>query len=117
MLFTWSTDNLCIVFKWWHIRSTITLLLSLLAIIVLTAGYELVRGLSRRYEASVSDKLANMPRKFALRLRNHPYAYIHKLGIPPCRCMRVTQSIYSVHRYLICGSWAYTLSSERGSIR
>ncbi|OIW35117.1 Ctr-domain-containing protein [Coniochaeta ligniaria NRRL 30616] len=25
MLFTWNTENLCIVFKWWHIRSTLGL--------------------------------------------------------------------------------------------
>jgi hypothetical protein len=56
MLFTWSTENLCIVFRSWHIRSTFTLLLSLILIIVLCAGYEAVRELSRRYEASLAKR-------------------------------------------------------------
>lgn len=63
MLFTWSTENLCIVFRWWHIRSTLSLLLSLFAIILLGAGYEAVRDLSRRYELYAAEKLSNMPRK------------------------------------------------------
>jgi solute carrier family 31 (copper transporter), member 1 len=50
MLFTWDTTNLCIVFRSWRITGTISLLFSLLAIIVLAAGYELVREFSRRYE-------------------------------------------------------------------
>ncbi|TKA66946.1 hypothetical protein B0A49_09366 [Cryomyces minteri] len=50
MLFTWDTNNLCIVFKSWRIRSTTSLLFSLLAIVALTAGYELVREMSRQYE-------------------------------------------------------------------
>jgi len=51
MLFTWKTENLCIVFRSWRISSTFTLLLSLFLIVVLCAGYEAVRELSRRYEA------------------------------------------------------------------
>jgi copper transporter 1 len=61
MLFTWSTDNLCIVFRGWHIRNNFTLILSLLAIVALCAGYEAVREVSRRYEASESAKIANIP--------------------------------------------------------
>jgi copper transporter 1 len=56
MLFTWSTENLCIVFRSWHVRNTFTLLLSLVLIIVLCAGYEAVRELSRRYETSLSKR-------------------------------------------------------------
>lgn len=66
MLFTWSADNLCIIFRWWHVRNTTSLLLSLAAIVVLTAGYEAVRDISRRYEALVADRLSNLPRKCAL---------------------------------------------------
>ncbi|KAL5391165.1 hypothetical protein PMIN02_006686 [Paraphaeosphaeria minitans] len=51
MLFTWDTTDLCIVFKSWHVSGTGTLLLSLLAIALLTAGYEAVREASRRYDA------------------------------------------------------------------
>lgn len=51
MLFTWDTTDLCIVFKGWHINGTGTLILSLLAIVLMTAGYEAVREASRRYDA------------------------------------------------------------------
>ncbi|KAF2281320.1 Ctr copper transporter [Westerdykella ornata] len=50
MLFTWSTKDLCIIFKGWHVTGTTSLLFSLLAIVLLTAGYEAVREVSRRYE-------------------------------------------------------------------
>jgi len=54
MLFTWDTTDLCIVFRSWHIRSTSSLLLSLLAVALLTAGYELVREITRQYESSTA---------------------------------------------------------------
>jgi len=56
MLFTWNTKNVCIIFHWWHIRNTFTLILSLLAVVALTAGYEAIRSGSRRYEAWVEKK-------------------------------------------------------------
>ncbi|PUU82508.1 Ctr copper transporter family-domain-containing protein [Tuber borchii] len=52
-LFTWSTQDLCLVFRSWHVRNTTHLILSLLAVIALSAGYEFVRNLARRYEARV----------------------------------------------------------------
>jgi hypothetical protein len=54
MLFTWSTKDLCIVFRSWRIDGVLSLLLSLAAIVALGAGYEAVRELSRRYDASVA---------------------------------------------------------------
>ena len=50
MLFTWSTKDLCIIFESWHVRGTGSLIFSLLAIVLLTAGYEAVREVSRRYD-------------------------------------------------------------------
>ncbi|KAF2806590.1 Ctr copper transporter family protein [Mytilinidion resinicola] len=58
MLFTWGTQDLCIVFRQWHVSGTFSLLWSLLAIVLLTAGYEAVREISRRYEA-----YSNNPRR------------------------------------------------------
>lgn len=55
MLFTWDTTDLCIIFPQWHIYSTFSLLISLVGVIVLTAGYEFVREMSRRYEASSAE--------------------------------------------------------------
>ena len=64
MLFTWDTTNLCIIFRQWHIYSTFGLLVSLIAVAFLTAGYEGVREISRRYEASSAEYLNSLPSKF-----------------------------------------------------
>ena len=61
MLFTWDTTNLCIVFRSWHIRSTASLLLSLIAVVFLAMGYEGIRALSRAYEARIDAKNASLP--------------------------------------------------------
>jgi copper transporter 1 len=64
MLFTWNTDNLCIVFRQWHIRSTPSLVISLVAVVLLAMGYEALRALSRNYESSLSRRISTTPRKF-----------------------------------------------------
>lgn len=56
MLFTWDPKNLCIIFRTWHVRGPVSLVLSLLAIVALTAGYEFVRDQARRYELSLANK-------------------------------------------------------------
>ena len=63
MLFTWDTNNLCIIFRQWRVSSTFTLLLSLVGVMLLTAGYELVREISRRYEASSAEYMNSLPSK------------------------------------------------------
>ncbi|OBW67015.1 MAG: Uncharacterized protein AUREO_029240 [Aureobasidium pullulans] len=65
MLFTWDTNNLCIVFKSWRVTSTMSLIWSLLGVVILTAGYELIRELSRRYEAKVQREIDDLPRRSA----------------------------------------------------
>ncbi|KAK6587290.1 hypothetical protein PZA11_000580 [Diplocarpon coronariae] len=64
MLFTWDTTNLCIVFRWWHIRTTGGLLFSLLAVVALTAAYEAIRSASRRYENLVARKTDAVPNEW-----------------------------------------------------
>lgn len=64
MLFTWDYNNLCIVFKSWRVTSVTSLLFSLLGVMVLTAGYEVVREASRRYEERMQRKIDGMPSKF-----------------------------------------------------
>lgn len=66
MLFTWDTNNVCLVFRSWRIHNTFTLVLALLGTVALGAGYELVRELTRQYEASVNRKLDSMPRKYTV---------------------------------------------------
>jgi solute carrier family 31 (copper transporter), member 1 len=63
MLFNLDTENLCIIFRWWHIRSLTSLLLSLVAIILITAGYEALREFCRRYEKWVEKKQSSVPSK------------------------------------------------------
>lgn len=58
MLFTWSSRNLCIIFRQWRVTGTLSLILSLLAIVLLAAGYECLREISRRYEQSHSARMA-----------------------------------------------------------
>lgn len=71
MLFTWDTTNLCIVFRWWHIRSTPSLILSLLAVVALGAGYEALREGIRRYEVVLAKRADAVPRKFT-----SPFSFI-----------------------------------------
>ena len=61
MLFTWDTTDLCIVFRQWHVSGTFSLLVSLVGVALVTAGYELVRDMSRRYEASSTEYLNTLP--------------------------------------------------------
>ncbi|RAH66505.1 low-affinity Cu transporter [Aspergillus aculeatinus CBS 121060] len=58
MLFSWSTKNLCIVFPQWRVTGTLSLLISLLLIVLLTAGYEGVRQLTRRFEVAHAKRLS-----------------------------------------------------------
>ncbi|KAK9365718.1 Ctr copper transporter family-domain-containing protein [Lipomyces kononenkoae] len=46
MLFTWDSQDLCIVFDWWHIRSGIGFVGSLLAVLLLSLGYEYLRAIN-----------------------------------------------------------------------
>jgi copper transporter 1 len=70
MLFTWDITNLCIVFRWWHVRSTPGLLLSLLAVVAIAAGYEALRAQSRRFERWASRSQNDLPSMYFLSLSN-----------------------------------------------
>jgi len=61
MLFTWDTTDLCIVFRSWHVSNNFTLIIYLLLVVALCAGYEAVRELSRRYEAAVIRRVEGAP--------------------------------------------------------
>jgi len=63
MIFTWDSTDLCIIFDWWHVSGPFTLILSLVGVALLTAGYEAVREASRRYETSCSEKLDQIRRE------------------------------------------------------
>lgn len=65
MLFTWNTENLCIVFPQWRVTGAVSLLLSLVGVALLTAGYELVRTWSQRYDLTSQEYANSLPRKSA----------------------------------------------------
>lgn len=64
MLFTWDTNNLCIIFRWWHIQGPISLVFSLLGVVALAALYEALRATSRRYETFAAKQTDEVPRKY-----------------------------------------------------
>ncbi|KAL1843742.1 hypothetical protein VTJ49DRAFT_123 [Mycothermus thermophilus] len=61
MLFTWDTSNLCIVFRQWHITSNLSLVASLIAVVLICAGYEALREGIRRYEAALARRIETAP--------------------------------------------------------
>ncbi|KAI9852416.1 MAG: hypothetical protein M1838_000734 [Thelocarpon superellum] len=61
MVFTWETQNLCIIFPQWQITDTLSLIWSLCIIVLVTAGYELLRNASRRYEARCAQLAIRLP--------------------------------------------------------
>lgn len=84
MIFTWDYNNLCIVFRSWRITSIPSLVLSILAVMALTAGYEAVREASRRYEARQGAVIENMPSKYPhqssfVQLRRSRLGVLHKM--------------------------------------
>lgn len=64
MLFTWDTKNLCIIFETWHVRGPGSFLLSLVAIVVICAGYEALREAIRQYEAFLAKQDETTPSMF-----------------------------------------------------
>ncbi|KAF4768830.1 hypothetical protein HAV15_008596 [Penicillium sp. str.  len=58
MLFTWSSENLCIIFRSWHVTGPFSFLFSLIAIVILAAGYEGVRSATRKYEVAHAQRLS-----------------------------------------------------------
>ncbi|KAJ5714856.1 uncharacterized protein N7483_012037 [Penicillium malachiteum] len=57
MIFTWSSENLCIIFRQWRITGPLSFFFSLLLIVLLTAGYEGVRNITRKYEVAHAQRL------------------------------------------------------------
>lgn len=58
MLFTWDWKNVCVVFKWWHIRTFTDFLISFVAIVALTSLYEYIKYVVENWEFSKTPTLA-----------------------------------------------------------
>jgi copper transporter 1 len=63
MLFTWNYQNVCVVFRQWHISSPLSLIISLLGIVAIVAGYEALREAIRQFEARTAKRIEGAPRK------------------------------------------------------
>lgn len=81
MLFTWDTTNLCIVFPSWRVTGTFSLIWSLIAVVALTAGYEAIREVSRRYEERVAENVKSATRKF------DPVVPFRRSGVRVCNAL------------------------------
>ncbi|KDQ21751.1 hypothetical protein BOTBODRAFT_26178 [Botryobasidium botryosum FD-172 SS1] len=59
MYMLWNTNivDTCIVFAEWHVRSTLTFLLSLLAVAAIGVGYEWLREAQRKFDLHVATRL------------------------------------------------------------
>ncbi|CAO3627127.1 unnamed protein product [Mucor hiemalis] len=55
MLFNWQIEDTCVVFRWWHIKGPISLILSCLAIFIIAALYEWIRAYSLLIESRWHD--------------------------------------------------------------
>lgn len=115
MLFTWDTTDLCIVFRSWHVGSTWSLIVSLFGVVVLCAGYELVREVSRRYEASVAARQggvkiggSGVPGKLALTIScprsRLAFARSPSLPLPPYQARVLCFPFEEKHRAYDTGS-------------
>lgn len=40
MLFTWDWKNTCVVYRWWHVKTFPQFLATIVAIVIIAAGYE-----------------------------------------------------------------------------
>lgn len=112
MLFTWDTTNLCIVFRQWHIRSMPGLIFSLAAVVLLAMGYEALRALSRRFEASVDRRMSALPRKFHSHLCSSPSPPFLPMRIHIPELFNLIAS-YFPHAHGICAN-AKTCVMPRG---
>lgn len=81
MLLNWDTKNVCIVSSQWHIRSTFGLILSLVGVIVIAAGYEALRAASRKYELAVEKRVDTAPSESSLPSSSPPLYDVN--SIPP----------------------------------
>ncbi|KAG5365431.1 Copper transport protein [Yarrowia sp. C11] len=52
MIFNWDTKGMCVVFPWWHVKTHVGMVLTVVAVVFISAGYEYVRKLSRDIDAA-----------------------------------------------------------------
>lgn len=94
MLLNWDVKNVCIVSSQWHIRTTLDLVASLVAVILIAAGYEALRAASRKYELAVARRVDSAPSKSGL-----PSASAPGTTSPPPWTPRITRPCFILLLY------------------
>ncbi|OBZ89107.1 Copper transport protein CTR2 [Choanephora cucurbitarum] len=55
MLFNWQTQNVCIVFEWWHVHNAAELFLSCIAVFCIATAYEYLRVWTAQWDEQWSQ--------------------------------------------------------------
>lgn len=58
MIFTWDWKNTCIVFKWWHVKTTYDFIFSFIAVVLLGMGYEFSKHWFNKWQKSYINVVA-----------------------------------------------------------
>ncbi|KAI5960161.1 CTR2 [Candida pseudojiufengensis] len=66
MLFTWDWHNVCIVYKWWHIKTFPGFVISLIAVAVISSFYELLKKWFSHWERTSNAPLPRFKLQRAL---------------------------------------------------
>ncbi|KAL0491101.1 copper transport protein CTR2 [Acrasis kona] len=56
MVFNWDLTGLCVIFEWWKINDSTTMIGSFFIILLLSALYERLRQFGREYDISLSKQ-------------------------------------------------------------
>ncbi|KAI5951339.1 CTR2 [Candida jiufengensis] len=66
MLFTWDWHNVCIVYKWWHIKTFPGFIISLIAVTLLASLYELIKKWFSQWERTSTATISRFKLQRAL---------------------------------------------------
>lgn len=72
MIFTWDWNNTCVVYKWWHVKTTFGFLGTLLALVMISMLYEFCRAWSSEWHRRQRPVLptANVSRDASYRIKS-----------------------------------------------
>lgn len=81
MLFTWDWKNTCVVYKWWHVKTFQGFIGTLIAIALLTVGYELLKSWIAKWKARTTGVLPAATGRARSSLRTkHSILYALQVG-------------------------------------
>lgn len=80
MIFNWDTKGMCVVFPWWHVKTHLGMILTVVAVVFISAGYEYVRKLSRDIDAAFKGSGEYLPNFFSFFCSFGQYLYRLRSG-------------------------------------